>query len=202
MIFRSPSRTIWKHAQTRCNQSGAFICLKWVEWSGSIGEPYKDPTTGARLSDSSQSGQAPTQVTCRTRAFTYFVQPAKSVGRIYSEIQVGDAICDFIIPLFQVSNPGSTSLALGQIIDVFQLGAINRALTSGQTPATVNPDRIKVESLKGAAVCMYRSKYDWENDVHGESWVQKEVGTELAKSWESVYGNQLLGEAVLLRKGT
>jgi hypothetical protein len=229
MILRTPGKTSWKNTIIRCSQRGAFIALKWEQWSSS-GAPFYDPTTGAQLTDASylmekvnaqgqpivqlnpqgtwnylvttNQGNPPTQPSLRTRAWTHFVGPTQSRARIFAEIKEGDCIMDFVIPLVQIASPGDTSFYVGQIVDIFQFGATNRALASGQTLATVFPGNVNVESFQNPAVWIYRSKWDWEHDINGEEWVQQAIGKDLAQSWATLYIGELMGEAMLLRKAT
>lgn len=241
MIFKTVAKPAWKQAQIRCNQAGAFIALKWQEWSSGSGsssgggdfggsQPLHDPTTGAQLTGATYiavpsggppqkaiclnpdgnwnylvtngGGEVPFTAVCRTRAFTHFVGPTTSRGRIFAEIKEGDCIMDFVIPIVQIANPGDTTFAVGQIVDIFTFGATNRALSLGQTLATKFPTPIQIDSLQNPSVSMYKCKSDWLNDVNAEEWVQASIGKDLARSWESVYAGELLGQAMLLRKAT
>lgn len=229
MILRTPAKSAWRNTIIRCNQRGAFITLKWEQWSSS-GAPLYDPTTGAQLTDSAylmekvnsqgqpivqlnpqgtwnylvttSQGNPPTQQSFRTRAFTHFIGPTTSRARIFAEIKEGDCIMDFVIPIVQISNPGSTGFYVGQIVDIFTFGSANRALLTGQTLATVFPGHINIESFQNPAVWIYKCKWDWDNDQNGEEWVQQSIGKDLAQSWATIYAGELMGEAMLLRKAT
>lgn len=199
MIYRDPAKTAWKQAQIRCHQAGAFVTIKWEEWTSSQ-QPNYDPTTGAMLTVG--TGDVPLTAMLKTRAFTHFVGPTTSRARIFAEIKEGDCIMDFVIPILQIAAPGDTAFTVGQLVDIFCFGAANRKLASGQTLATAFEGHVQIDSLQNPAVWMYKSKSDWQNDQNGEEWVQQSIGKALAQSWETVWGGELLGQAMLLRKAT
>ncbi len=199
MIYRDPSQAQWKEAQIQCNMRGAFVTIKWEEWTSSR-QPNYDPTTGAMLTVGTDD--VPLTATLKTRAFTHFVGPTTSRARIFAEIKEGDCIMDFVIPILQIANPGNTAFTVGQLVDIFCFGAANRKLASGQTLATAFEGHVQIDTLQNPAVWLYKSKYDWENDQNGEEWVQASIGKDLARSWETVWADQLMGQAILLRKAT
>jgi hypothetical protein len=195
--------------------------LSWTTWPN--GKPQKDPTTGAYITDAaylvnqqgqllgqsssyylvtSASGMVPSTGTCLTRAFTHFIAPTQSIGRLYAEVKQGDCLMDFVVPLVLVANGGSTNLQAGQLVDLFQFNAANRAATNPSQLATATTMNFQLSCLENVTVWMYRCYNDWQNNEHGEGWVQAKIGKDLSQSWESIYGNEFLGQAMLLRRMT
>ena len=196
-----PTRTkrALKLAQIRCKNRGEPIALKWQSWPN--GQPQADPTTGAWLSNGS-SNDAVEQM-CLTRAFVHFIAPAVGVSRQFAEVQTGDAIIDLLIPLVLVAAPGGTTLAAGQVVDLPTYNAANRtAAAASLAQATATTMNFEISTLQEVQVIMYDSVADQQSDANGLVYTQAKIGDQLAKSWESVFGNELLGQSILVRKAT
>jgi hypothetical protein len=118
--------------------------------------------------------------------------------RQFAEVQTGDCVLDVVIPLVIVATIGSTSLTVGQILD---LPAFNAANIGAATPATFT-NYAHLYDLPFAQVVMYGNAADWTADTNGQVWVQAKISDQLVRSWESVFAGMVLGEAMLLRKAT
>lgn len=193
-----PTRTreALRRAQIRCKSKGQCLTLRWQAWPN--GRPTQDPVTGAFLPSSSLYEAV--EMSCPTKAFTHYTLPTSTV-RQFSEVQVGDMIADFVLPLVSVATAGNTTLAVGQVCDIVAFNAANRALSPGQTPATYS-GYVHLEDLPNCEVDAYPTAQDQQNNTNASCWVQAKIGDDLARSWESVFCNLVLGHSVLLRKKT
>jgi hypothetical protein len=160
------------------------VTLQWTEWPD--GKPTVDVTTGASLATAES---IPVQKSCTAKALFHSIAPAKSKVRMFAEMQVGDAILDFLCGFVRVTAAGDTGLVVGAVLMEWDLNIANRALASGQTAATATA--VQVESLEQISFT-----------VDSQKWVQCEIGDELARSWDSIFGTVKTARSILVRKSS
>ncbi len=168
-----------KRAKLRAKQDGTSVTLKWTEWPD--GAPELDPTSGAALGSSQ-----PVEKSASVRAFVHFANPAASGYRKFAEIETGDAIVDFPLDLLRVADAGDTDLTADDVVDELAFAAANRAIGDSDESATsTDVEPTDLENLK--------------LEFAGKVWVQKEVGQELARCWDTLYTGLNINRALLLR---
>jgi hypothetical protein len=174
-----------KRAKLRTKVSGSSVTLSWTEWPN--GAPDIDPTTGARPITTDPS-LAPVQKTATVRAFVHFVAPITSGKRMFAEVQVGDAIVDFPLDLLRITSSGDTEFEVGDVVDELAFTAANNALDP-ETDASAEGDSIEPGDLENLSL-----------EFAGKRWIQKEVGEELAKTWDTLYSGLNINRAMLVCK--
>jgi hypothetical protein len=164
-----------------------------------------DPTTGSRLPEPPEwlgdlaagsigggGGEAPSPEpipkSVTTKAFLHFVMPTLTTARMFAEVQAGDCIVDMVFPLVRITYAGDTDLVVGTVLDQLTAAGSEASLTSGQEPAEW--EEISVATLPNAYA-----------EISGERWVQKQIGKELARSWDVLYADIRLSQVILLTRG-
>ena len=154
-----------------------------MEWPD--GKPGPDPTTGATFAtEELESSPA----FCVVKVLTHFVSPSTSAFRVHAEVETGDCIIDFTVPLVRVIDAGDTDFDEGSVMSVYAFNATNRALAAGQDAAQSEP--VELDELDQLTF-----------EIAGERWVQKQVGGKLAKAWDTIFENRNLSRTLLLTKG-
>lgn len=170
-----------KRAKLRTKQNPTMVTLKWTEWPN--GEPATDPTSGAKLVGDA-TNKAPTQKSAVVRAFVHFIAPTTSQRRVYSEVETGDAIVDFPLDLIRITDAGDTSLTVNSIVDEVTLSQSNRDIEDSAIGDTVTPHDLENLSLEFA----------------NKTWAQKNIGNELAETWDTLYSGINITRAMLVTK--
>jgi hypothetical protein len=158
------------------------ITLQWIEWPD--GKPDVDPTTGA---SPSTDDSEPVQKSCSVKALFHSAQPTRTEARMYAEIQVGDAILDFLSGLVRVRAVGDTDLEVGDVLGQFEFNEVNRELEDGDTAATASA--VELEDLEQLAFV-----------IDGRKWVQAKIGEQLARAWDSIFGQTKFARSILIRR--
>ncbi len=169
-----------KKAKLRSKKDGTTIVLKYTEWPN--GKPDPDPTTGAWLTGSDTTKIGVTH-SASVRAFVHFIEPITSGYRKFAEITAGDAIVDFPLSLIRITEVGDTAFTVGQIVDEVAFGAANRAVTNSALGDDVDPQA----DLENVSMVFAN-----------HTWVQKEVGEELARNWDTLYSGININRAMLM----
>jgi hypothetical protein len=123
--------------------------------------------------------------TASIRAFVHIVAPMQSGYRRFAEISSGDAIVDFPLDLIQITDPGDTAFAVGDVVDEIAFSQANRAL--GDDGDSALGTIIEPSDLSNVGM-----------EFGGHKWVQKEVGEELIKNWDALYAGLSLTRAMLM----
>lgn len=171
-----------KRAKLRTKLDGTSITLRWTEWPN--GKPTEDPTTGATPVNDAEPTKTPVLCTATVRAFVHFISPTTSGYRKFSEMQEGDAIVDFPLDLLRITDAGDTSLEVGDIVDEVAFSQANRTATESATGDDVDPEDLENVSMVFA----------------GKTWVQKQIGEELAQNWDTLYHDLNINRAMLMTK--
>jgi hypothetical protein len=174
-----------KRAKLRTKFSGTTVTLRWLEWPN--GRPEIDPTTGA-YPVTTNPAFAPVERTANVRVLVHFINPVTSGKRMHAEVEVGDALVDFPLDLIEITDPGDTSLTAGQVVDELAFTAANNTVDP-ENGATAEGETIEPGDLEGLSL-----------QFKGATWVQKEVGEELLKTWDTVYSGLDINKAILLCK--
>lgn len=161
----------------------ADVTLTWTEWPN--GHPDEDPTTGATLATEAKPRMTKT---CTAKALFHSVSPAQSGVRMFAEIKIGHAILDFISSLKRVTAAGGTDLEVGQVLGERELAEANLEHLD-YNPATATD--VDLESLEELSFT-----------VDGQRWVQAEIGDDLARSWDAIFGVTKSARSILVRKAT
>lgn len=151
-----------------------------MEWPG--GEPETD-TTGSVEG----FGQLPTQKSLTTKAFIHTVK-VTTAYRLFSEIEEGMLIVDLVTAFVKITDPGSSDLLEGQVIDTNEFQSHKREVAEGggQQPTAVP---LNVTTLKNPSIV-----------IDGQRYLQKEVGDRLAKVWDSVFAGYKMSQTLLLKR--
>lgn len=174
-----------RQVKLKCKTEGTPITLRWEELSDD--PPAIDPTTGARLAADDPTSSPATEKICVTKVFVHFVQPIKSEYRKFAEMQAGDAIVDMVFDLYRITDAGDSAMvAVGDVVDELALNAANRAIADGDD--LVIGSSVDVSQLKNVNA-----------EFGGRLWVQKEIGEDLAKNWDTIYSSVNINRALLLR---
>lgn len=170
-----------KTAKLRAKRHGTLVTLKWQEWPN--GKPTVDPTSGAALVGDNTS-MAPVAKSATVHAFVHFISPITSGRRVHAEVQVGDAIVDWPLTLYQITDAGGSDFTVGQVVDEVALGAGNRGLV---TPAI--GDEVEPHTLENVSL-----------EFGGHTWMQKSIGEGLAEVWDTIYSDISITRAMLVTK--
>jgi hypothetical protein len=182
MIRRTRIRRHWRHAQIAARVKGTTVVLRWREWPD--GRPAADPTTGAVLATEELQ---PLLLSLTLKTLVHFVQPTTTGIRQHVEVQVGDVIVDFNVPLVRVLDAGDTALEANQVLSEFDLKVAN-ANSPGQSASY---ETLEIEGLEQLTF-----------EIDGRRYVQKPVGDQLARSWEAVISDIQFSRALLLKLDT
>lgn len=173
-----PGKFAQKRIKLRAKRDGTTITLKWVVPPTTA----EDPTSGAH--PVGEDDTAGVDKSLATKAFIHFIQPVKSGRRVFAEMEVGDAIVDLPFDLIQISGAGTTSLTVGQVVDEIAFSQANLAAVTPATGAVIEPSSLKSVSMV----------------FGGHTWVQKELGEELAANYDTLYSGLNINRAFLMRK--
>ncbi len=169
-----------KRAKLRTKLNGTSVTLRWVTWPD--GKPALDPTTGAAITD---PDKLPEDHFASVRVFVHFINPITSGIRQHAETEIGDAIVDFPLDLIQITDAGDTEFEAGQVVDELSFSHANRTLTEEEDSAVGNV--IAPETLERVTM-----------EFGGRYWVQKEVGEDLVRSWDTLYSGLNINRAMLM----
>ena len=153
------------------------ITIRWEDRSGGT----VDPVTSAV-----SAGEAVAR-SATVYAVVHYVGPSASGYRAFAEIQTGDAIIDFPISIYRVTDAGDTDLFDGQVLDELQFAKANRELDRGEIEALA--EEIDISTLTNALI-----------EIDGENWAQQRVGNNLAKSWDARVRGKKVVQSILVRK--
>jgi hypothetical protein len=118
------------------------------------------------------------------RAFIHFANPSTSAYRKFAEVEVGDAIVDFPLDLLRITDAGDTELTVGDVVDELAFSAANRDVENSSEGDAIEPFELTNLSI----------------EFGGHRWVQKEIGEELARNWDTLYAGMDINRALLLRR--
>ena len=166
----------------RCKREGTPVTLHWQEWPD--GPPAADPTTGAYLTSSTA-----TRRSLAVKAFVHITGPTTSTYRRFAEIEAGDAIVDFPLDLYRITDPGDTNFETGEVTDELTLNAANRALDGVEDTDWATGEIVAPSDLSNVSL-----------EFGGHTWVQKTVGEELAENWDTIYSGIAINRAMLVCK--
>lgn len=187
MVSQSRSGHARRQAEIFVKRKGETVSLLWTEWPN--GKTTADPTTGATPQDNDHQ---PVVRTLDFKCLVHFIAPTITSVRQHQEVQVGDAIIDFIPQLVRVTDAGDTDLAVGDLITIYALNLANRApvvVDGGEAATATTIDLFTLEDPRFI--------------IAGSTWVSKPVGEGLAKSWDAVLaGGVIYSRPFLLRKAT
>lgn len=150
---------------------GQDVLMKWVETTGATASPVFGNSSGGTSSPKSKT----------MKGDVHMIQASQFI-RQFTEIEVGDAILSIPFEFYRIADRGTTSFAVGDIIDEFAYAKENEGQSS---PATGSKTRL-----------------DDLDQLHfefgGREWTQKTTGDKLSAIWDALVGGVQFTNVILL----